>query len=290
MFRVVLIACVAVIGMSSVACAAPVRRDQTVDSEPVASLGPFTLESRTHRSGVSLNANYGFVRVNLYDRRVLLNGKPVSIPHPDDSRQRARIWFRDAWLLAAAPKPAVLVGDGGWWLVTEQGGRADIRRLGERSGDYIEWSDPAHRGLSGQRFSSREAGEPTTLNEAGWLVLDRRVLLDTRRLRWRELDSGAMATLPPGYVRHESDALGMSPDGQAVALLYTGPSLNRQDGLIVAWGMDAGPPLAQLTVDFDALGLPGVYETEQDVFARRIAWQTVGNTLNLILKPPATTP
>lgn len=259
-------------------------------SEPPLVTGPFTLQTLQQRSGLDLNANYGFVRHTYFQRRLLYRDQPLALA---DARGRKRSAFRDAWVLPKAVQPALLVGDAGWWLVTERDGQPLVQTLvpgDEQSagaGGKLQWIDQAEKRHGGDvRRTRTTAGEPMALAGGRLLLLEGEVLLDTQTLRWRALEAQAV---PAGYQPAERSLLGASPDGRAFARLYVGPSRSERDALIVVHGTERAEH-QRLPLDLVALAGPHRAFQVEDLLKSHFDWRLQDGVLPRLQPRPAAHP
>lgn len=259
-------------------------------SEPPLVAGPFTLQTLQQRSGLDFNANYGFVRHTYYERRVLYRGQPLALA---DAKGRKSTAFRDAWVLPDAVRPALLVGDAGWWLVTERDGQPQVQtlvpgdELSAGAGGQLQWIDqPERRDWGDVRRTRATDGEPMALPGGRQLLLEGRVLLDAQTLRWRALDAQAV---PEGYQPAERSLLGASPDGRAFARLYVGPSRSERDALIVVYGTERAEH-QRLALDLVALAGPNRAFLVDDLLKRHFDWRLQDGALPRLQPRPAANP
>lgn len=233
-----------------------------------AASGPFTLQVVEKKSGLQFSANHGFHRIDYQMLRLVHNGRAVAVP---DGHGGSRTELRDAWLLADAPRPAVLVGGDTWVLVTERDGRPHLETLVADGRGSLQWTDMP--GGPGPVHVSRTRVEPVPLTLQGGrrLLLDRGTVLDVQTLRWQPLS----LDLPPGYSVSETGLLGASPDGRALAFLLRGESNSARDAAIVVTATDRR---AQEVLALDLKPYTGLdhIAAPADLLVQHFRWQLQG--------------
>ncbi len=255
-----------------------------------ASSGPFALQLVEKRSGLQFNANYGFVRITYYEIRLMHRGKPLKLR---DAAGRMQTDFRDAFVLREAPEPALLVGMDGWHLVTERDGQLVVTALTAGPPDELRWAEgpPSERRVEVGRTRT-EAPASLELKGRRRLLLDEKTVLDISTLGIahpgrREAErraSGEPTRAPPateakpavampaGYVLAVRDPLGTSPDGRAIARLYSGPSNSPRDALIVVASLDGSGQTQLLPLDLRALSGLTDYPATVAPLLRHFEW------------------
>ena len=242
-----------------------------------ATSGPFALQLVEKRSGLQFNANYGFVRVRYYEIRLLHRGKPLKLRKATGSSDSD---FTDAFVLADAPEPALLVGNQGWQLVTERDGKPVVTALTDAAANGLRWAEgPA----SGRRIDvGRTRTEPPAALELEGrrrLMLDEKTVLDTATLqtihpgrRQADAAAGGEAGPPPGYTLAMDEPLGTSPDGRAIAQLYRGASLSPRDALIIVSSLDGSGQTRLLPLDLQALTGRRDFLIDADALLAHFEW------------------
>lgn len=244
-----------------------------------ASSGPFALQLIEKRSGLQFNANYGFVRVRYYEIRLLHRGRPLKLR---DAAGRMQTDFSDAFVLADAPEPALLVGNDGWQLITERDGKVEVSTLTRGRADTLRWAEglPSERRIEVGRTRT-EAPAALELKGRRRLLLDERTVLDQATLqtvrpgqRSAERPSGHAAdeAIPAGYALALTDPLVTSPDGRAIAQLYGGASLSPRDALIVVSSLDGSGQRQLLPLDLQALSGHKDYESSLPALLSQLEW------------------
>lgn len=215
-------------------------------SEPDLQAGPFTLQTVRQRGSLQFNANYGFIRPTYFERRVLLGGRPLALTTAPGERTT---FFRHAWVLPSAAQPTLLLGDRqGWWLLTDKAGQPQLDGLLRDEDTGIEWVESAEPATDNASQVRSSEGEPMRLEGGRFLVINRKLLLDTQTLRRVNLPQ----TVPAGYTPVSTGLLALSPDGRALARWYRGESLSWRDALITVTDLATGR-VSQQSVDLQAL-------------------------------------
>jgi len=199
-------------------------------------VGPFTLEARGKRisSGrfPNISAN-PFEKITVSSYRVLHGRMPVStasalaLPgdratNPDDATQA----FWDVRVLGGAPRPALLAGTTGLWLISEEDGKPVLRTLApaETSIATWQWLDEEH-GQPGPEHAVtiRDSGsEPRTIAEGTLLMLSRRGVLDVSTLQFHPylVNTHERVQALDGFNAYGSPIKRVSPDRRR--LVYVG--------------------------------------------------------------------
>jgi hypothetical protein len=210
---------------------------RAADVPPLGSMGALTVVQHRKQSGLQFNANHGFVRNTYYRAGLQHRGRPVLLPPGGTVGNRSE--FLDVWLLPGARRPAALVADGRWVLVTEESDGLRTEVLGQGTAQSLHWLDGPQPG-SAVSFG-RVRTEPFTIQDTSlqggrFMLLDGQWLLDLRELRARPVAAAA----PAGYTLTDNPVLGLSPDGQALALLYQGEARSAVDALVIVTDTDSG--------------------------------------------------
>ncbi len=238
-------------------------------SEPDLQVGPFTLQTVRQRSGLQFNANAGFVRPTYFERRVLLGGRPLTLTTAPGERTT---FFRHAWVLPSTAQPTLLLGDRqGWWLLTDKGGQPQLDGLLRDEDTGIEWVESAEPAIDNASQVRNSEGEPMRLEGGRFLLLNRKLLLDTQTLRRVNLTQA----LPAGYTPVSSGLLALSPDGRALARWYRGESLSWRDALITVTDLGTGQ---QSLHPVDLQALTGLSDSmPRHRVLPLMVWQTQGS-------------
>jgi hypothetical protein len=203
------------------------RAGETRIPDGGATTGGLVIEA-LQRSGRSFNANQGFTTTDYVEFRVLHGGRAVEVEGDFGKPTRD---VRDAWVLAGAPRPAVLMGSTGWTLVTELEGRAQVTPLTRHGSDAtVQWLDTPD-GLGPLHYSRLriDANDPRTLQGGRRLLVGGQVVLDVDTLQWRRLE----LRVPPGY-QDAGLALTLWPAaGGALVSLYRSEANSPHDALLV---------------------------------------------------------
>lgn len=232
----------------------------------VASSGPLALQRVEKRSSPQFNANYGFVRVRYYELRVLHRGKPLPL---QDAQGRPQHEFRDAFVLADAPVPTLLVGGDRWLLVTERDGQAQVQALSAPGGHSLRWTEgPANEREIEVGRTRTDRPDALTLKGRRHLMLDGTVLLDLSTLTLARPSQD----IPAGYTPVHENPLGLSPDGRAIAQLYRGESNSPRDALIIVSSLAQPDKRTLIPLDLQALIGQTGHGIDPEALMRRFEW------------------
>jgi hypothetical protein len=244
------------------------------DLGPDARRGGLRIEGRP-QSARSFNANYGFVRTRFIEFRVLHRDKPVWVPdEAADGKRRSE--FRDAWILADAPRPAVLAGHSdALFLIVEEGGSVQVTRIAEaaRGVPSVQWLD-APGGVAPPRrieLITLDDGTvvPSRLLSGGrHLLLNGQVDFDVTTLR---PTARAVSTELAGYVARSSEPVGVSPSGRVRAMWLRGESNQPHDSAILAIDPDHGTREV-LRFDLTETGAPDDTQMPEGWFGQHFRW------------------
>lgn len=193
-----------------------------------ATTGGLVIEA-LQRSARNFSANYGFTRTDYVEFRVLHRGRAVAVAG-DAGKPLHEV--RDAWVLADAPRPAVLMGNTGWNLVTEEAdGRVQLTPLTPPGGDgSVQWLDtPGGLGPLHRSQLRSDAKDPRVLQGGRRLLIGGSVVLDVDTLQWRRLE----LRVPAGYQDTGVETTLWPAAGGALVMLYRGASNSPHDSLLV---------------------------------------------------------
>jgi hypothetical protein len=189
---------------------------------PTASAGALTIEV-VPQTARNFDANYGLTRQSFVEFRVRHRGQAVDVTGTDG---KPTALFRDAWVLAGAPRPAVLVGGAAWHLITDDDGRAKVATVAAGNAGTVQWLDaPGGLGPVLRSGLRRDAADARTLQGGRRLLLNGTAVLDVATLQVQPLS----LDVPAGYEAVGAPPLGLSPDGRKLVLLYRGASNSRRD-------------------------------------------------------------
>jgi hypothetical protein len=209
-------------------CAAAVvvyARNRPREAAPPFAAGPFTVETLETRISTGAFPNTSgnpFATRPLVQYAVRYRGQVVGVPVDGDDPQEA---FWDARVLADAPRPAVLVGSLGVWLVTEGEGQPAITTLAAPTDDFatLQWLD-VDGGQPGAEITLSMLDAPTSpraLSGGRRLLVNRRTVLDVSTLQVREITPTAYNPDLDGYSPSGESVRMTSPDGRQVVFAAT---------------------------------------------------------------------
>jgi len=193
-----------------------------------ASTGGLVIEA-LQRSARNFSANYGFTHTDYVEFRVLHRGRAIAVAG-EAGKPLSEV--RDAWVLADAPRPAVLMGNTGWNLVTEEAdGHVRLTPLTPHGGDgSVQWLDtPTGLGPLHRSQLRSDAKDPRVLRGGRRLLIGGSVVLDVDTLQWRRLE----LRVPQGYQDTGLEPVLWPAAGGALVTLYRGASNSPHDSLLV---------------------------------------------------------
>lgn len=168
------------------------------DEVATEAVGPFTIEGSGRRISTGAFPNTSgnpFATMKVSSYRVLHQGKPVSAVgaidrtdgmdlHSGPDAGGERFW--DVRALDGAPRPALIAGNTGVWLIDEADGRPRVQMLAAPDSDMASWQfldaqdgQPGAEHLIGIRDSS---AEPRHIGGGRLLLINHRMLLDVATL------------------------------------------------------------------------------------------------------------
>ncbi len=208
---------------SALLSALPVLAAARGREAPALEAGPFRIETQVHRiaaGGFPNTSGNPFKRRDATRIRVLHRGREVTVPLKNGERME-RFW--QAWVLDGAPRPAVVVGQTGVFLLTDEDGVLQVTTLREPDTGVatLQWLD-AEAGQPGHEESLliRDArGERQILSGGRRLLVGRDTVLDVASLavhRFRLYDSRDALD---GYHASGEPARALSPDGRQLVMI-----------------------------------------------------------------------
>lgn len=240
--------------------------------------GPFTIETRVVRissGGFPNNSGDPFATMPVTYFGVEHAGRPVAVTA--DGVARDEFW--DAWLLPAAPQPALLLADTGMYLVTLRDGAATTQVVIAPTSSMAtyQWLDAD----AGQPGPERTVGirdgsaEPRALAGGSLLLLGGRCVLDVPTLGVHCVSLNDLPVLQrlDDYTAAGTPARGLSPTRSQ--LVFVG---SRQRGTTSEWAVvvvdfRTGDAYA-LPIDRDAMRFEEPDDATGPWLARWFAWTT----------------
>lgn len=198
---------------------------------PVATIGGLAIVETSERTR-DFNANVGFTRHTVLRFQVLHQGRFVKLP--DEAGQSAEQDFWDAWVLPAAPRPAVLAGKEALYLFTEDSGQVRAQMVApadEHRHASVQWLD-AENGQPGPEHivDIRDSAEDARQLHGGRrLLLNHRVVLDVTSLRSQAIE----LMKAPGFGAPGEAVLALSPKGSRLASKLQSEAGSAHDGALL---------------------------------------------------------
>ncbi len=193
-------------------------------ADPALVVGPFTIEAGTGRisaGGFPNTSSNPFARKTVSSYRVLYKNKPVTVG--EASARLDKFW--EAWSLAGAPQPAVLVATTGLWLLTEVKGELAVKTLVAPSTDTVRWQwldGPGGTPGEEQNVNIRDSSaEPRELSGGKLLLVGRRTVLSVASLQAWPIGVTALDVLQQigGYNAGNGRANALSPGRTQIVLV-----------------------------------------------------------------------
>ena len=261
-----------------------VRNRPRVTAPPFAA-GPFaieTLERRISTGSFPNTSGNPFETRPLIEYAVRHRGQVVAVPGADGESEQA---FWDARVLADAPRPAVLVGSLGVWLLTEGGdGQVAIVTLAEPTSDFatLQWLD-VDDGQPGEEATLAMYATPTSpraLSGGRRLLVNRRVVLDVATLATQAITPARYDEALQGFIPSGEPARMTSPDGRQVVFAASRNAGEGYDYALVALDIATDQayavPFPRTATRFDS-----VWDIDRAWLAHYFAWRPEGEGVRL---------
>jgi hypothetical protein len=262
-------------------------RGRAVAGAPPVTAGPFTIETNVRRisaGGFPNTSGNPFATQPTTDYAVRLRGKKIAIPLAD-GRPLDRFW--EARVLDGAPRPAILVGQLGVWLLTEDGDQLVVTTLAPPDPDFstLQWLD-ADAGQPGAEaaIAMREAPEgPRTLSGGRYLLVDRANVLDVDTLQAHAFDPYADPAALDGYSPSGDPARAVSPDGRQIVFIATrNAGMDHEYALVAVDYRDNRSVVAPFPRTFTRFD--SVWDFDREWFAHYFAWAREADGYRLQLR------
>jgi hypothetical protein len=278
----VLLAVVVLIGATSLLLF--VRNRPKVAAPPFVA-GPFTVETLERRISTGAFPNTSgnpFATRPLVEYAVRHRGKVVAVPQGDGESVEA---FWDARVLADAPRPAVLVGSLGVWLLTEGAdGQVAIVTLAEPTSDFatLQWLD-VDAGQPGEETTLAMYDTPTSpraLSGGKRLLVNRSAVLDVATLQVRTITPNRYDPTLQGFIPSGERVRMTSPDGRQVVFIASRNAGEGYDYALVALDIASdhayAVPFPRTPTRFDS-----VWDIDRAWLAHYFDWRPDGDGLRL---------
>jgi hypothetical protein len=277
-----LIAVVVLVGAASLLLI--VRNRPRVAAPPFVA-GPFTIETLERRISTGSFPNTSRTPIEtrpLIEYAVRHRGKVVMVPTGNGESEGA---FWDARVLADAPRPAVLVGSLGVWLLTEgEDGQVAIATLAEPTSDFatLQWLD-VDAGQPGEETTLAMYDAPTSpraLSGGKRLLVNRRAVLDVATLQVRTITPSAYNPALQGFIPSGEPVRMTSPDGRQVVFATSRIAGEGYDYALVALDIATDQAYA-VPFPRTATRFESVWDIDRAWLAHYFDWRPEGDGVRL---------
>lgn len=180
--------------------------------------GPFTIHCKTV-SRREFSMNYGRMGTHVRtDYAILYKAAPVVFPAAlQTNTGYSNLW--KVYILAEAPRPALIAGSQSMYLITEEGGKAKLTVLDEQSSGFagVQWldSEDGQPARMQEVYMSEDTDSSLVLTGGNYLLISSRTVLRISDLSIHSLHNRNWID---GYsILAPNGAVGFSPDQQQVA-------------------------------------------------------------------------